>query len=98
MVAVAANTPLQATATLTNEQWGTQISLDCDYRASYPGTPVGYQLEVVDRSGAAHRLGSWTVRRDGHTRFTSGTALRADEIRSVRIDLPDGTPVLQLTR
>jgi RNA polymerase sigma-70 factor (ECF subfamily) len=100
MVAVGANTPLRATAAVTSKAWGTQIELDCRYLASsgWSGGPVGYELEVVDRSGATHRLGSWTVAPTGATRFTSGTDLPANQIRLVRIDLPGGTPILQLTR
>jgi len=99
MVAVAASSPLTAEAALNSRGWGTEISLDCHYRASaYPDAAATYQLEVVDSSGAGHKLGSWTVRPTGDTRFTSGTSLPLDEIRTVRIDLPDGTPVLQLSR
>jgi hypothetical protein len=99
MVAVAATTPLTANAALSTRPWGTEISLDCHYRANaYPWAAAAYQLEVVDRAGVPHRLGSWTVRPTGDTRFTSGTALPMDQIGTVRIDLPDGTPVLQLSR
>lgn len=99
MAAVAATSPLRADAALSTRPWGTEISLDCHYRASaYPGTAATYQLEVVDRAGTPHKLGSWTVRPAGDTRFTSGTSLPLSDIRTVRIDLPDGTPVLQLSR
>jgi len=99
MVAVAASSPLSADAALSARRWGTEISLDCQYHASaYPETATVYQLEVVDRAGGHHRLGSWTVRPSGDTRFTSGTSLPLDQIAAVRIDLADGTPVLQLAR
>jgi hypothetical protein len=99
MVAVSASSPLTATAALSSRSWGTEISLDCHYHASaYPDAAATYQLEVVDSSGGRHKLGSWTVRPAGDTRFTSGTSLPVAEIRTVRIDLPDGTPVLQLSR
>ena len=96
MTPVSQDVPLRATATLTGEHWGTEISLDCSYATAgaYSGT---YRLEVVGRDGAHQLLGSWNVQSAGHTRFTSGVALTAGEIGSVRIDLPDGTPVLQLT-
>ncbi|HEU5005888.1 MAG TPA: zf-HC2 domain-containing protein [Jatrophihabitantaceae bacterium] len=99
MIAVAASSPLSADAALTARRWGTEISLDCHYHASaYPETTTAYQLEVVDRAGVHHPLGSWTVRPSGDTRFTSGTSLPLDQIGAVRIELPDGTPVLQLSR
>jgi len=99
MVAVAASSPLSADAALSARRWGTEISLDCHYHASaYPETTTVYQLEIVDRSGGRYKLGSWTVRPSGDTRFTSGTSLPLDQIGEVRIDLADGTPVLQLTR
>jgi hypothetical protein len=99
MVAVSANSPLTAEAALSSRGWGTEISLDCHYRASaYPEAAATYQLEVVDNANGVHKLGSWTVRPSGDTRFTSGTSLSMDQIHTVRIDLADGTPVLQLTR
>jgi hypothetical protein len=90
--------PLHATATVTDRPWGTQINLDC----RYPGygdasTRLTYALRIVDRAGATHDLGTWTLQPGTDTTFTSGTALQHDQISSIEITRPNGTPLLQLT-
>jgi hypothetical protein len=90
--------PLHATAMVTDRKWGTRIDLDCRY-AGYgdASTRLTYALRIVDRAGATHDLGTWTLRPGTDTAFTSGTALQRDQIGSIEITRPDGTPLLQLT-
>jgi hypothetical protein len=87
--------PVQATAAVTDRKWGTQIDLACHY-AGY-GDPSTYGLQIVDRAGATHDLGTWTLQPRIDTTFISGTALHRDQISSIEITRPDGTPILQLT-
>jgi Putative zinc-finger len=90
--------PLHATATATDRKWGTQINLDCRYTGyGDASTRLTYALRIVDRAGAAHDLGTWTLQPGTDTTFTSGTALRRDQIASIEITRPSGTPILQLT-
>jgi hypothetical protein len=90
--------PVQATATVTDRNWGTQINLDCRYTGyGDASTRLIYALRIVDRAGVTHDLGSWTLRPGTDTTFTSGTALPRDQISSIEITRPDGTPVLHLT-
>ena len=96
MTAVTA-TPLTATAALQDVPWGTRISLDCRYAASSTwSSEATYRLQVVDRSGVVHDLGTWTAHSGAEVTFTSGTALARTDLASVRITLLDGTPILQL--
>ncbi len=99
MVALGTGSTLHATVALTGTAWGTRIELDCSYAtgSGYPAAPGTYELEVTGPNGGRQLLGSWTVQATGHTHFTSGTALRPGQIAAVRIELPDGTPVLHLT-
>jgi hypothetical protein len=85
--------PLQATAALTQKGWGTEIDLVCSYDA---GAPPGYAygLRVVDTSGHAQDLGTWTLA-GSRTTFSSGTSLRRDQIANVQITVAD-QPILQL--
>ena len=87
--------PVHATAVLTSRKWGTQISLDCHYTGY--GEASTYALQVIDRAGATHELGTWTLQPGTDTTFTSGTALRRDQISDIRITRRDGTPILHLT-
>jgi hypothetical protein len=90
--------PVQATAALIERKWGTQIDLDCRYTGYGDASArLTYGLQVVDRSGVTHDLGTWTLKPGTDTTFTSGIALPRDEISSLQITPPNGTPILQLT-
>lgn len=90
--------PVHATAAVTDRKWGTEIDLDCrDTGYGDASTRLTYGLQIVDRAGATHDLGTWTLRPGTDTTFTSGTALPRDQISSIEITRPDGTPILQLT-
>ena len=90
--------PVHATAALIERKWGTQIDLDCQVTGyGDASTRLTYALQIIDRTGAAHDLGSWTLQPGTDTTFTSGTALSRDQISSLQITRPDGTPILQLT-
>jgi len=90
--------PLRATATVTDRKWGTEINLDCRYIGyGDASTRLTYALRIVDRAGATHDLGTWTLQPGTDTIFTSGTALQRDQISSIEITRPSGTPILQLT-
>jgi hypothetical protein len=91
------NTPLQATAAVTRTDWGTRISLDCDYYPSPQVTSgVTYALTVIAKDGSRHSLGTWTVTAGRHTKFTSGTALPDSQLRTIQITSSSGKPVLAL--
>lgn len=90
--------PLHAAATVTARKWGTQINLDCRYSSNGDAsTRITYALRIIDRGGATHDLGTWTVQPGTDTTFTSGTALPRGQISSIEITRPDGTPILHLT-
>jgi hypothetical protein len=87
-------TPVKASVALESKPWGTEIDLHCSYVGHVPAIP--YLLLVRGRSGPAERLGTWRLVPGKETEYTSGTALRPDQITRVEIALPDGTPVLRL--
>ncbi len=97
MTALAAS-PVRATAALADRKWGTEIDLDCYYtgQANASAARRTYGLRLIDRKGATHDLGTWTLAPGTETTFTSGTALSRSEISSVQITLPNGTPILHL--
>jgi hypothetical protein len=88
--------PVRATASLDSVQWGTMIHIDCYYTDSGSEPPGwAYTLTVVDRSGAAHDLGSWTLTPGRETQFPAGTSLPRSQIAKVQIKL-NGQAILQL--
>lgn len=90
--------PVHATAAVTDRTWGTQISLDCRYTGhGNASTRLTYALQITDRTGITHDLGTWTLQPGTDTIFTSGTALPRGQIGSIEITRPNGTPILHLT-
>lgn len=90
-------TPVEATARLVSQPWGTEIDVRCRYARYAAGLRGDYGLRVVERDRTTHDLGTWALVPTGVTTFTGGTAVRRERIASVQITLADGTPVLQLT-
>jgi hypothetical protein len=89
--------PLHATAAIVDRKWGTQINLDCRYLGDGDAsTRLTYGLRITDHAGITHDLGTWTLQPGIDTTFTSGTALPRNQITSVEITRPNGTPILQL--
>jgi len=90
-----AQSPVQASATLTAKSWGTAIDVRCHYLYDVSRT-WRYNLIVFDRQGTAHRLGDWRLPPDSDIDYQAGTALSPAQIASLEITLPDGTAVLRL--
>jgi hypothetical protein len=93
-----AESPVHATAALTDVSWGTRIRLVCTYDSGYP-PGVAYALVVVDKQGVAHDAGSWSLQPGKTITFVGGTAVPRSDIGSVEISRADSTdhPILQLT-
>jgi anti-sigma-K factor RskA len=95
MAAVVAS-PIRATAAISDRMWGTQITLDCYYSGASVPADWAYQLTVIGKDNVPHPLGTWTLVSGKDTKFSSGTALRRDEIKSIQITGPSGSTLLQL--
>jgi hypothetical protein len=96
MSAVSAS-PVSATARLRPTDWGTEISVDCWYRAgTHPQPGYSYALRVRSRDGASYSLGTWRLGPHKHLTFTSGTSLSADRIDRISITDSEGTEILTL--
>ncbi len=94
--------PVQASATLSEEPWGTAVVLDCRYgaRGGYGsgGQPTTYGLRVVDVDGRAYPLGTWSISPGESMTFRSGVAVPPDRIDVVEVVRPGGAAVLRLDR
>lgn len=97
MTAVAAS-PVEATVALQPEKWGTKVQVTCWYRSdAQVTTDYEYALVAYDVHGQAYQLGNWQLMPGHKISYTSGTALSPDQIRSLKIVMPDGTPILAFT-
>jgi hypothetical protein len=90
--------PVVATAALRSTAWGTEIDLSCWYQAGAAVSPgYRYQLVAYDDDGDSYVVGSWRLDPGTRVEFTGGVALDRNEIKSLKITMPDGTPILALT-
>ena len=90
--------PVRASLGLESVTWGTRLNLVCTYARDRRSMPhaVTYALQVHTRDGHTERVGTWRGV-DGMTmHLTAGTAVRSQNIASVEVLAPDGTPVLRL--
>ena len=96
LVSVAGASPVEATARVVTEPWGTKINIHCDYKGPVvPG--ARYALRVIDRDHHSYALGTWSPVPNRTVSFTAGTAVRRERIARVQVTLADGTPILQLS-
>lgn len=92
-----AESPVSATATLTAKTWGTAVEVRCHYLYGSVDRAWRYKLVVIDRTGARHNLGDWTLRPDQDIDYEAGTALQPADIAELEITLPNGKTLLRLT-
>ena len=88
--------PVSAAATLTAKQWGTEIDLRCVYSAAVGEHPVRYFMYAYGRHGDRVPAGSWNQLPE--VTYVGGASLALQDISKIEIVLPDGTPILRLTR
>ncbi len=92
----AAAGPLTASAQLTARAWGTQIKLHCMYSggAAYP---LGlYRLVVIDPSGDAQQIATWSVVPNKEAVVEASTSLTSKQISTLEVRTEDNTVVLAL--
>ncbi|GAB3477219.1 anti-sigma factor family protein [Amycolatopsis cihanbeyliensis] len=86
--------PVQATARLTNLEWGSKVEMSCTYRAGNGGD---YALVAVRRDGGLAELASWHAVAEDTVRISVGTRLQDDDIQALEIRTPEGKPLLRMT-
>lgn len=85
---------LSSTVSVSDENWGTLIRLQCVCLADSNAPHDTLALVVVGRDGSRSQLASW-VARPGHTATPAGsTAMPADQIGSVQVVAADSGEVL----
>ncbi len=96
-----AQTPINATVTLTGFGWGTRIDMVCtygDYQSRGNVTTQNLSMVVVGHNGTQSDIATW-VGVNGATALPSGaTTLQKDDIKSVQlVDTDTRTVLLQTT-
>ncbi|HET9875743.1 MAG TPA: zf-HC2 domain-containing protein [Mycobacterium sp.] len=87
-------TALASTVSLSSQQWGTFISMNCVCLAPLNGPHDTLAMVVVDRDGNHTQLATW-VANPGHTATPAGSiALRVDQIAAVQVVSADNSHVL----
>lgn len=90
--------PVRATARLTNEPWGTQIDVACTYDSNNPYGFVGhtYTLVVTNLVGDTQQVATWKVVPSGVSVITGSVGWKRNHIAQIEIRTPQGAPVLRL--
>lgn len=92
-----AQTPINASVTLTGFGWGTRIDMICtygDYASRGDATTQNLSMVLLDRNGTQSEIATW-VGVNGATAMPSGnTTMQKDQIKSVRLVDTDTRAVL----
>lgn len=89
--------PMTASVELTAKQWGTAITVVCQY-AEYADTSVPYDLTVIDVDGKPAAAGTWRAVAGANMRVPMATSVPEDRIAALEVRLPDGQTVMQAER
>ncbi|MCW2503952.1 MAG: anti-sigma factor [Actinomycetia bacterium] len=89
-------TQVQAAVGLSENQFGTEVSLVCLYRKGEYATRQTYGLYAVPKAGGpGEPLGSWSVAPGEEVKTTATTRLRRADLAALEIRRADGTAVLR---
>jgi len=89
--------PMTASVELTAKQWGTAITMVCQY-AQYADTSVPYDLTVIDVDGKPAAAGTWRAVAGANMRVPMATSVPEDRIAALEVRLPDGRTIMQAER
>ena len=89
--------PMTASVELTAKQWGTAITVVCQY-AEYADTTVPYDLTVIDVDGHPAPAGTWRAVAGANMRVPMATSVPEDRIAALEVRLPDGRTILHTER
>lgn len=95
--AVAATSPVQATAALTAEAWGTSIEVHCHYTTTDLGDDWGYDLVAITADGKPHYAGDWKLPAGHDITYVTGIALPVSAIKALEIHTPNGPAILRVS-
>jgi len=92
---------VNGTVAMTSVAWGTKLDLTCSYdpaEHAYEPPPIWtYALVVRTKDGGVEQVGTWKAIPGKTLSLTAATATDAQNIASLEVLAPDGTPVLRLT-
>ncbi|GAB3581641.1 anti-sigma factor family protein [Calidifontibacter terrae] len=87
--------PLTATLHLSDKAWGTQIDMTCTYPPSTQwSSKAVYALYVIDVSGHASSVSTWSAGPGTTSKLTAATAVPRADIAHLQVRAPDGAVLL----
>ena len=91
--------PVTASARFVDMAWGTRIDLTCAYRPEGPGPArsIPYALFVIDRSGNASQVATWSSLPDRELTVMGASSRARAEIAAVEIRTLSGRSILRLS-
>ncbi|WP_026530054.1 anti-sigma factor family protein [Haematomicrobium sanguinis] len=97
-----APSPLTANVMLEKRAWGTNIRLECSYKAAIESAGASatadrtfkYGMYIVDKTGGEYLAGTWTAGPGSESKLNAATYLQPEEIDRVQIRLMDSGRVL----
>jgi len=91
--------PITAHARLVDMAWGTRIDLTCLYstKGLYPANESSYALVVIDRSGAAEQVATWSAVPDREFTVMGASSRARRDIAAVEIRTLSGQVILRLS-
>ena len=88
-LAATSQAPVTADVQLHKVGWGTKIDMACTYgetgNPAFAGARWDYALWVIDKSGNASQLSTWSATEGSTAKLQAGTSLTPDEIATVQI-------------
>ncbi|HVQ17427.1 MAG TPA: zf-HC2 domain-containing protein [Actinomycetes bacterium] len=88
--------PIQATAQLVDQPWGTRIDVKCTYVDSYRTNAASYTLVVIDHSGVVQQVSTWKSLPRVESQVMGTSSWARGDIAALEIRTNSGTPVMRL--
>jgi Putative zinc-finger len=86
---------ITASLQVAKKGWGTSFTWSCSYHDGiWKGTPVSYDLVVVEKSGRSSTVATWSTAGEQASGLTASSAIPTADIRSVEIRLTGTTTPL----
>jgi Putative zinc-finger len=86
---------ITASLQVATKGWGTSFTWSCSYHDGiWKGTPVSYDLVVVEKSGRVSTVATWSTAGEHATGLAASSAIPTADIRSVEIRLTGTTTPL----
>lgn len=88
--------PMTVDLGLTDVQWGTAITVNCQYSQSFQAS-YAYHLVVYNKAGAQQQVGWWNGVAGKPNTVNVATSWHQQDISKIEVQTPTGQPILTAT-